>query len=79
MHSSLLIWNTEKTAELKLANLSSKKYFPVTVAGILFSHLNAILKYFLNYSTPKNILLEILELKDTSPFKLHVGTVQEME
>ena len=53
---------------LKLANLSSRKHFPVTVACILFSHLNAILKYFLNYATPQNILFHIPELKDTSPF-----------
>ena len=28
----------------------------------------AILKYFLNYATPQNILFHIPELKDTSPF-----------
>jgi len=39
-------------AEIKLANLSSRKYFPVTVACILFSHLNAILKYFFKLRNP---------------------------
>ena len=69
MHFFWLIWNPEKTAEIKLANLSYRKYFHVTVACILFSHLNAILKYFLNYATRKNTLFHIPELKDTSPFK----------
>jgi len=52
------------------ADPDSRKYFPVTVACILFSHLNAIglLKYFLNYATPQNILFHIPELKDTSLF-----------
>ena len=68
------------TAEIKLANLSSRKYFPVTVACILFSHLNAILKYFLNYATPQNILFHIPELKDIPVlFKLRLGTLPEID
>ena len=71
--ASRVLYKVQKSADLyfiyiKLANLSSRKYFPVTVACILFSHLNAILKYFLNYATPQNILSHIPELKDTSPF-----------
>ena len=66
--NALFLVNPQKTAELKLANLSSRKYFPVTVACILFSHLNATLKYFLNYATLQNIIFHIPELKDTSPF-----------
>jgi len=67
------------TAKLKLANLLSRKYFLVTVACIIFFHLNAILKYFLNCANPQNILFHIPELKDTIFFKLRLGTIPEID
>jgi len=50
----------------KLANPSSRKYFPVTVACILSSHLNVIPNFRVNYATPQNIVFPIPELKGTS-------------
>jgi len=46
----------------KIANPSSRKYFPVTVACILSSHLNVIPNFYVNYATPQNILSPIPEL-----------------
>jgi len=52
--------------EKKIANPSSRKYFPVTIACILSSHLNVIPNFYVNYATPQNILLPIPELKGAS-------------
>jgi len=62
----LFLANLE-SAEKKLANPSSRKFFPVTVACILSPHLNVIPNFYVNYATPQNILFPIPELKDTSP------------
>jgi len=50
----------------KIANPSSRKYFAVTVACILSSHLNVIPNFYVSYATPQNILFPIPELKGTS-------------
>ena len=53
--------------EKKISKSNSRKFFPVTVACILYSHLNVIPNFYVNYATPQNILFPIAELKDTSP------------
>ena len=54
-------WRISKATECFL-------FICLPMPAFSLSHLNAVLKYFLNYATPQNILFHIPELKDTSPF-----------
>ena len=51
----------------KLSKSFFKKCSPLTVACMLFSHQNAIMKSCLDYVTPRYTLSLLLEQKDTSP------------
>jgi len=56
---------------------STHKYFLVAAACILLFHLNVVLKSFLNYIIPPNILFYTTGPKDTSPPEIVLSPITQ--